>query len=710
MIPSTRVQVINLIVTPHLRKVPMETLLVRHCLSGTPKLPGGKKYLNCVRNGQNTANRLPPESKAADFVEGNRVNIRGFLSKRRVQNAELVFANILVTNGPNIQVTSASSQSYSQALRSIRLHSPVAVTGTITRLDKEDFKAAKPDSPLSRFPSNVVNVELDLVTIKPLNVFPKDIILSRDVEFPASSRHLQIRFSNPLRSRLAARARIGLELRNSLDKVGFTEVETPILFKSTPEGAREFIVPTRSRNLAYALPQSPQQYKQILMSAGIRGYYQFARCFRDEDLRADRQPEFTQLDLEMSFATGQDVMDAVESLVTELPASLNAEFRLVESRGEIHPLPLRNSGNSQERRDAQSGLAWPSFAAPFPRLTYQEVMTRFGIDKPDLRIPFEIRRVDQILPAEFVSMITNLKDQPIVEAFRFRPETRNGNAVESSTTFVKKLINNLPLGIRCHNVPTPIVFNTSKPMCGLSSLGFEGFEALQSCAPGLEDFQDLENGDIIFFLARENKPFQGGSTALGMIRTAVYREAVSMGLLPRNLDFKFLWVVDFPMFMPNNDEDPGQGGSAGFSATHHPFTAPLTDKDVELLTTDPLKARGDHYDLVVNGVELGGGSRRIHLAVLQEYVMRDILRMTDTGVEQFSHLLEALRVGCPPHAGFALGFDRLVAVLTHTESVRDVIAFPKSMKGKDLMVNSPGEITEEQMRTYFPGWRPPTSS
>lgn len=255
-------------------------------------------------------------------------------------------------------------------------------------------------------------------------------------------------------------------------------------------------------------------------------------------------------------------------------------------------------------------------------------------------------------------------------------------------------------------LPAPILYDSKKPLGGLSSLGFEGVEALTSGAhPGLEAFADLEDGDIIFFQVRENKPFEGGSTALGRLRSLFYAEAVNRGFLPRNMDFKFLWVTDFPMFTPDNDTDPGQGGKAGFSATHHPFTAPLTEKDAELLVTDPLRARADHYDLVVNGVELGGGSRRIHLASMQEYVMREVLKMTDEGVAQFSHLIEALRAGCPPHAGFALGFDRLVAVFTHTESIRDVIAFPKSMKGEDLTVKSPGKITRAQLETYHLAFR-----
>jgi len=297
-------------------------------------------------------------------------------------------------------------------------------------------------------------------------------------------------------------------------------------------------------------------------------------------------------------------------------------------------------------------------------------------------------------------MITYLED-PVVEAFRFRPTpVDEGNQV-STAKFFDDFLKTLPpaLSQNPDGAPVALVVDSSKPLRGLSPLGFEGAGALESGEAGL-DFAELEDGDVLVLQARENKPFQGGSTALGTLRTLLYQAAVSKGLLPRDLSFQFLWVNNFPMFTPDNETDPGQGGKAGFSATHHPFTAPLTDEDVELLATDPLKARADHYDLVVNGIELGGGSRRIHVAKMQEYVMREILQMTDKGVAQFSHLLEALRAGCPPHAGFALGFDRLVAVLTYTDSVRDVIAFPKSMKGEDLTVKSPGKITKEQLETY----------
>jgi aspartyl-tRNA synthetase len=248
--------------------------------------------------------------------------------------------------------------------------------------------------------------------------------------------------------------------------------------------------------------------------------------------------------------------------------------------------------------------------------------------------------------------------------------------------------------------PAVLMYDSSKPLCGLAALGHEGFAALTSNASGSEGFSELEDGDLLFIQAREDKPFECGSTALGNLRTSVYQAALEKGLLPPDRRFIFLWVTGFPMFTPSNETEPGQGGKAGFSSTHHPFTAPLTEEDFKLLATDPLRAKADHYDLVLNGVELGGGSRRVHVAQVQEYIMREILQMTGEGVAQFSHLLEALRAGCPPHAGFALGFDRLVAVLSGTNSVRDVITFPKTMKGEDLMVKSPGRLTNSQLETY----------
>jgi len=245
--------------------------------------------------------------------------------------------------------------------------------------------------------------------------------------------------------------------------------------------------------------------------------------------------------------------------------------------------------------------------------------------------------------------------------------------------------------------PGVAVFDSRAPLEGLQMFGHEGAAALQTHMSRHGGY--LEDGDVYIIQARQG-PLQGGSTMLGRLRIAMYKAAVEQGLVEEVKDHHYLWVTKFPMFTPNDGIDPGQGGSSGFSATHHPFTAPYSMEDIELLRTDPLLAQADHYDLVVNGVELGGGSRRIHNVDMQKYVMRDILKMSEERMKDFSHLFEALAAGCPPHAGFAVGFDRMMAVLTGRESVRDVIAFPKSSKGEDLMVKSPSMVTGDNLATY----------
>jgi aspartyl-tRNA synthetase len=244
-----------------------------------------------------------------------------------------------------------------------------------------------------------------------------------------------------------------------------------------------------------------------------------------------------------------------------------------------------------------------------------------------------------------------------------------------------------------HGQPGIFIFDTRKPLQGLQVFGFEAAEAL-------EDMLSLEDGDLVVIQARPRAAFAGGSTPMGNLRLALHKAAVKHNYLQPPQGFAFTWINDFPLFSPSNDAEPGQGGAAGLAATHHPFTSPKTAEDVDLLLTDPLSVRADHYDLVVNGVELGGGSRRIHSAEMQELIMREVLQMSDARLKDFAHLLEVLRAGCPPHAGLALGFDRLVAVMMGRESVRDVIAFPKSGRGEDMLVKSPTRMTEGQLETY----------
>ncbi len=336
---------------------------------------------------------------------------------------------------------------------------------------------------------------------------------------------------------------------------------------------------------------------------------------------------------------------------------------------------------------------------PFPRSTYEQAMSKYGSDKPDLRIPIKpFARIDYLLPANLISMITPLK-HPIVEAMVIPlnhppSEIRNfiGNFLDSVDG--KQFLENPNGG------PGVFIYDSSQPLQGLSAFGFEAVEHI-------EKEMDLHDGHLIVLQARPDAPLTGGSTTLGGLRTAIYNAAVSQELLdpPSWTDFQPLWVTDFPLFSQSDASEPGQGGNAGFASTHHPFTSPKTAADVDLLFIDPTKAIGDHYDLVINGEEIGGGSRRIHHAEMQELVFREILKMDDTRIAEFSHLLEALRTGCPPHAGIALGFDRLVAMIHSSRShkktsLRDVIAFPKSSKGEDLMVKSPGRMSEETLEMY----------
>ncbi|KAH9892142.1 tRNA synthetases class II-domain-containing protein [Xylariomycetidae sp. FL2044] len=666
---------------------------------------------------------LPHATTQSAFEHGVDVTVHGFLAKRRDKSANLSFCDLTATTtslDQPLQIVSAWQEEGSlqhtahQLLRSAPAHSPVCVVGTLQKRDEDASSAVRHQKSSSPPRPSTTKWDIKLRSIQLLNTFPKDIIVSRDAVWPPKSRHLQLRFDPLLRERLRLRQLLTSRINKLLRSHRFLEVETPLLFKSTPEGAREFLVPTRREGYAYALPQSPQQYKQILMAGGIARYFQFAKCFRDEDHRADRQPEFTQLDLEMAFETSQGVRLEVEKIIKSIFQFLEEFYVPYDINGTRHPIRSMSSDKSKTYRKGQedkstdghesatpAGSRGYKFGKPrFPRMSYDYVMSAFGSDKPDLRMrqPYvsHICRIDGFLAPDFISMITDLEN-PIVDACKFRLGELSPS---ESGQFIRDFMDTLPsspLKLSPGSSPGVFVFDSSKPLQGLSALGHEA--AGQLGALQTEHWPACEDGDIIIVQARKNAPLQGGSTDMGRLRTAIYETAIAKGHLPRDHSFKFLWVYDFPLFTPQGD-DPGQGGAAGFSATHHPFTAPKNPKDFDLLKTDPLKARADHYDLVVNGVELGGGSRRIHIAEVQEYVMRDILKMTDQGISQFSHLIEALRAGCPPHAGFAFGFDRLMAVICGVPSVKDVIAFPKSNKGEDLLVGSPTKTTPEQQAAY----------
>ncbi|KAI8938101.1 hypothetical protein NX059_005770 [Plenodomus lindquistii] len=588
------------------------------------------------------------------------LQLLGYILSRRDVSKNLSFTVLrnkwlrrsiqLVSNGG--ASAGAAEEAAHKCLRSLKPWTPVLVTGKIR--PREASKTA------SQQDINVLATrELAVTHVEPLNEVSKDLIIKEDTIFGPDQRHLQLRTDSRLRRNMFFRSTAIYTTRALLKNEGYSEVETPVLFKSTPEGAREFLVPTRQKGLAYALPQSPQQYKQILMASGWVNYFQFAKCFRDEDLRADRQPEFTQLDIESAFAAEEQIMEITEKILNDL---------------------WRTKELSTTRLE-------------FPRMTYQEAMSSYGSDKPDLRYKAKIHDITPHLTADLIGKITPLQD-PIVEAFNIfvSPDPK------TTRKFISSFLDSpegKPFLDNPNGQPGIFVGDLSQPMYGLGPLGYqyvmEGPEALA-----------VDNGDLLVLQARPNAPLSGGSTVLGNLRLALYKAAIAQGLIeaPAKDDFKFVWVTDFPLFTPSNDSDPGQGGSAGFSSTHHPFTAPKTAADVDLLLTAPEKAVAAHYDIVVNGVELGGGSRRIHNAAVQEFIFRDILKMKPERIEDFRHLLDVLKSGCPPHAGIALGWDRLMAVMLGQESVRDVILFPKSGKGEDLLVKSPNKVTKDQWDTY----------
>ncbi|CAN9286329.1 unnamed protein product [Alternaria alternata] len=592
---------------------------------------------------------------------GEQVELVGYISTRRDVSQKLSFTMLRNKNQTLvIQLVSGEGDGESSGtdahacLRSLKEWTPVLVRGTLR------------ERPLAR--QQLIDGikligarEIAVEHVRPLNDISEDIIIKNDTVFGPDQRHLQLRTDRELREDILTRAKAMTRARLHLNSEQWREIETPILFKSTPEGAREFLVPTRQKGLAYALPQSPQQYKQILMASGITKYYQFARCFRDEDLRADRQPEFTQLDMEMSFANEEDVMNETEDLLRELWYKVLKPFE---------KLP-----------------------AKFQRMKYQTAMAHYGSDKPDLRYKSKIHTITEHLTPDLIGKITSLQD-PAVDAIKISIS----EDPKVTRKFVSSFLDSPDGKIYLDNPdgqPGIFIGDLSQPMQGLGPLGrqyeMEGPEPLKP-----------ENGDLLILQARPNVPFSGGSTMLGNLRLALHKAAIAQGLMeaPAKDDFKFVWITDFPLFTPSSDSEPGQGGSAGFSSTHHPFTAPKLPEDADKLLTDPSSAVAAHYDIVLNGVELGGGSRRIHSAAMQEFIFKDILKMKPERVEDFRHLLDVLRSGCPPHAGIALGWDRLMAVMCGRESVRDVIAFPKSGRGEDLLVKSPNRMTDEQLATY----------
>ena len=449
-------------------------------------------------------------------------------------------------------------------------------------------------------------------------------------------RYLDLRRTQ-LKNNILARHKTTMTVRNYLDDNGFVDIETPFLTKSTPEGARDYLVPSRvNQGDFYALPQSPQLFKQLLMISGFDRYYQIVKCFRDEDLRADRQPEFTQIDMELSFVDETKVMEIAEGLV-------KAIFKNV--------LDL-------------------DFSDPFPSMTWAEAMDRFGIDRPDLRFGLELKNVSDIVAnADFKVFASVVKNGGLVKAIN----------AKGCAEFTRREIDELTEFAAVYRAKGLAWIKIKEDQWQSPIAKFFSEDEKQA----LKERLDLEPGDIVFFVADQPKVT---NEALGQLRNELARR---LGLID-DKEFKFTWVTHFPMFEYDETEKR-------YQALHHPFTAPM-EEDLDKLETDPLAVNSRAYDLVLNGIEIGGGSIRIHDSELQARVLKCLGIGEQEANEKFGFLLDALNYGAPPHGGLAFGLDRLVMLLCGEDSIRSVIAFPKTQKATCLMTGAPSKAAPAQLQ------------
>lgn len=567
------------------------------------------------------------------------VHLSGWVDSRR-DHGGIVFIDLRDREGI-IQIVFNPNENRELAIRASELK-PESVIGVTGKVGLRPAETVNPK--LATGEIEISATELVIHNMSDTPPFPIDDAQGEKVseDLRLTYRYLDLRRPK-MRQMLKLRSQAAQASRRFFEKHGFLEVETPALFKSTPEGAREYLVPSRlSPGEFYALPQSPQQFKQMLMVAGVERYYQFARCFRDEDLRADRQPEFTQIDIEMSFIDREDIYATMEGLISEI---------------------------WKETLDVD-------LPTPFSRMTYKDAMNRFGVDKPDTRFAMELVDVGEVFKStQFKVFKSTIESGGSLKAFNAKGLADLTQGELNNLTEVAKAF-------------------------GAKGLAFIKVERGEWKSPIVKFFSDeekaalqkelqMEEGDIVFFAAAN---WDKACAILGRIRLEAAELLKKKGRLTiDDKQFNFLWVIEFPLLV--FEEEEGR-----YVAAHHPFTAPVPE-DAGLLDSDPKAVRGQHYDLVLNGVELGGGSIRVHQPDMQLKLFRDIFNIPPEVIEdRFGYMLKAFRFGAPPHGGIAFGFDRIVAILTGTRSIRDVIAFPKTQKGQCLMTQSPSPVSAKQLR------------